>query len=688
MSAAAPARDGAAGGRVLRSRIGLMTYLAPTAALDGEGMQEALLAAVEDCLARGETQLILDLSAVPLLDSGALTTMLNVQDRLLRAGGWLKLVQANELVGEILRLTGVDQRIERLQADGSPLPPPPAPAERRARLGDLLVARGLITPAQAEEALQLQQREGRRMGRILVERQWVEEHQLLAVLGEQLGLPVVRLRAGLYDPEVVALLPRPVAQRLRVLPLFLVQGELSLATADPLAVPAFDEVGERLGCRVRPVLATEQEILDQLMAAGEGASLAAELGVALEEDLTVLESAQPDDYAAIDEMASGSPVVKTVNAIIQRAVHEGASDVHIEPSRTQSRVRFRIDGVLYEVMTPPIELHPAIVSRLKVMANLDIAERRLPQDGRIQVQTQGRAVDLRFSSLPGLFGEKVVLRVLDRSQAVLDLDRLGMQPHNLARFQGLLRRSDGLILVTGPTGSGKTTTLYAAIDHLNSIEKNIVTIEDPVEYQMDIVNQNQVRESIGLSFARLLKHVLRQDPDVIMVGEIRERETAEIAVQAALTGHLVLSTLHTGDSAGAVARLIDMGVEPYLLSSALIGVVAQRLVRTVCPDCRTSFVAPPEIVERYGWQDEQPVRLVRGRGCPACYDSGYRGRIGLHEVLESDSALQQLILRSPTRDELDAHLRRHDVPTLFQDGLARVRAGLTTLEEVGRAVSG
>ena len=690
MSAAAVA--GAAGAaRVLQSRIGVMTYLAPTGPLDEQAMRAALEAAVDECIARGETQLILDLSSVPRVSSAALEAVLAAQDRLLRLGGWLRLVHAGELVREVLRITGLDQRIEQLQPDGRAAPPPapaPAPAGERSRLGDLLVQKGLITAAQAEEALRLQGREGRRMGRILVERGWVEEPALLAVLGEQLGLPVVRLRAGLYDPAVVALLPREVAQRLKVLPLFLVQGELSLATADPLAVPSFDEVAERLGCRVRPVLATEQEILDHGLAAGEDDSLAAELGVALEEDLTVLESLQPDDYAAIDEMASGSPVVKMVNTIIQRAVHDGASDVHIEPSRTRSRVRFRIDGVLYEVMTPPIELHPAIVSRLKVMANLDIAERRLPQDGRIQVQTQGRAVDLRFSSLPGLFGEKVVLRVLDRNQAILDLERLGMQAHNLARFRGLLRRSHGLILVTGPTGSGKTTSLYAAINHLNSIEKNIVTIEDPVEYQVDIVNQNQVREGIGLTFARLLKHVLRQDPDVIMVGEIRECETAEIAVQAALTGHLVLSTLHTSDSAGAVARLIDMGVEPYLLSSALIGVVAQRLVRTVCPDCKTGYVAPPEIVQRYGWQDEQPVRLVRGRGCPACYDSGYRGRIGLHEVLESDGALQQLILRSPTRDELDEHLRRHGVPTLFDDGLARVREGLTTLEEVGRAVSG
>ena len=310
-------------------------------------------------------------------------------------------------------------------------------------------------------------------------------------------------------------------------------------------------------------------------------------------------------------------------------------------------MRFRIDGVLYEITTLRHELHPALISRLKVMANLDIAERRMPQDGRIQVHTQGRAVDLRFSSLPGLFGEKIVLRVLDKNQSLLDVNKLGMSENNLNSFKGLLDNSNGLILVTGPTGSGKTTTLYAALNHLNSIEKNIVTIEDPVEYQIDIVNQNEVHDKIGLTFSSILRHTLRQDPDIVMVGEIRDRETAEIAVQAALTGHLVLSTLHTNHAIGAITRMIDMGVEPYLLSSALIGVVAQRLVRTICPDCRTEYVAPPELMRRYGWEGERQVRLVRGRGCPECYDSGYRGRIGIHEVLEVDEDLRQLVTSNP-----------------------------------------
>jgi type IV pilus assembly protein PilB len=289
--------------------------------------------------------------------------------------------------------------------------------------------------------------------------------------------------------------------------------------------------------------------------------------------------------------------------------------------------------------------------------------------------------------LPGLYGEKVVLRVLDKKKSVLDIARLGMTEENLARFEGLLTRSFGLVLVTGPTGSGKTTSLYAGLKHINSIEKNIVTIEDPVEYQLEIINQNEVREKIDLTFAKMLKHVLRQDPDIVMVGEIRERQTAEIAVQAALTGHLVLSTLHTNDSVGAVTRMIDMGVEPYLLSSALIGVVAQRLVRTICPACRTRFLAPPELAARYGWDDKERIHLARGRGCPECYDSGYRGRVAIHEIMETDTSLQSLIVRNPSRDDLTAYLQQRKLKTLFDDGLARVRDGITTIEEVSRVVN-
>ena len=380
-------------------------------------------------------------------------------------------------------------------------------------------------------------------------------------------------------------------------------------------------------------------------------------------------------------------VLVLANSIIQRAVHDKASDIHIEPSQGKSRVRFRIDGLLYEIMTPRIELHPALISRLKVMANLDIAERRMPQDGRIQVYTGGRAIDLRFSSLPGLYGEKVVLRVLDKNQSILNVEKLGMHDNNLVSFKRLLDRSYGLILVTGPTGSGKTTSLYSGINYLSSIEKNIVTIEDPVEYQLDLVNQNPVRENIGLSFAKMLKHVLRQDPDIVMVGEIREKETAEIAVQAALTGHLVLSTLHTNDSIGAVTRMIDMGVEPYLLSSALIGVAAQRLVRSICPNCKTDYLASPELIERYNWQDRESVRLSKGRGCSECYDSGFKGRLGIHEIIETNPELQRLIISNASRDELTGYMENAKIQSLFDDGMERVLEGKTTIEEIWRVVN-
>jgi type IV pilus assembly protein PilB len=674
---------------IVRTQSGLITTFRPTDSLSDETILEQLHQSIENALGAGETQIIVDLAGVPMLNSAALDEFLDFQDRLVRAGGWIKLSHASSIVREILRITDIDRYIsivgeETVKEEKSE---EFTPLTERKRLGDLLVEAELVSSQQIKEAIALQEKTGKQLGNIVIAKGWVNDQDVLQLLSRQLGVPSVRLRSHIYDPAVVELLDRNVARRLKVLPLFKVRGVLFLATANPQATPILDEVEEHVGCTVRPVLAVREDILRAINERGPGAEYAADLLGMLDEDFEVVDNRLPDDYGAIDEMAGGSPVINLVNSLIQRAVKDGASDIHIEAFRTLSRIRYRIDGLLYEFQAPKIELHAPMVSRLKVMANLDIAERRLPQDGRIQVFTQGRSVDLRFSSLPGLHGEKVVLRVLDKNQGIFDLDSLGMSDTNLQTFDKLLKFTNGLILVTGPTGSGKTTSLYSALSFLNSIEKNIVTIEDPVEYQIDIINQNEVRNNIGLGFARILKHVLRQDPDIIMVGEIRERETAEIAVQAALTGHLVLSTLHTNDSVGAVTRMIDMGVEPYLLSSALIGVVAQRLVRTICPACRTESLAPPEIVERYGWQDRGKVRLARGRGCHECYDSGYKGRMGIHETLETDPDLQNMIMSNPGRDDLTAYMEKRGVVGLFQDGLERVLEGRTTIDEVSRSIS-
>lgn len=672
---------------VMRSRIGLMTYLAPKGDLVSPLSVEALKTSVADCIDSRELKIVVDFDLVKRVSSVALETLLESHELLIQRGGWLKVAHVSPLIRQVFDITNLSDSLAIVDGEEDKDEAKVNIDQEKLRLGDLLIEKGLVTQQQIDEAIRLQAKLDRRMGQVLIDKGWVNEKNMLECLSIQLKLPFIQLKPGLFDMEVVELFDKATMLRLKVLPLFRIRNTLYLATAVPQDFPSLDEVEERTGCRVSPVLAQTEDIRQTVSDAFSDGSFAAELMDTVDDDFEVVDNAAPSDYETIDEMAAGSPVINLINSIIQRAVHDGVSDIHIEPSRHVSRVRFRIDGVLYEVMTPRVELHPALVSRLKVMANLDISERRLPQDGRIQVHTQGRSVDLRFSSLPGLYGEKVVLRVLDKNQSILDVNKLGMSPQNLSSFKELLTRSYGLILVTGPTGSGKTTSLYAALNYLNSIEKNIVTIEDPVEYQLDIINQNEVKDKIGLSFAKVLKHVLRQDPDIIMVGEIRERETAEIAVQAALTGHLVLSTLHTNDSIGAVTRLIDMGVEPYMLSSALIGVIAQRLVRTICPNCKTSFLAPPELVRKYGWDPDGKIKLAKGRGCSECYDSGFKSRIAIHEVITTNDELQKLIVSNPSRDELNEYLEQKEIKTLFDDGLLRVLDGSTSIEEIVRVIN-
>jgi type IV pilus assembly protein PilB len=667
--------------QITRSRIGAMTYLAPAAALVADEAVQALQAALNECIAQHQVAIVIDLGKVTLLSGRALGMLADMAERLAGLGGWLKLAYPNPLLQEILAVTGLQEQLPLFEARSAA---PERVREAGAKLGDILIERGAASAEQVAEAARLQEQTGKRMGLIMVEKKWVSETVLYQALAAQLGLAYAGLRAGLYDPAALPMLERDVARRLNVLPLFNVRGILTVATAEPQAIHNFDELRTRTGCKIRVAVAPPTEIR-RLGDEAYGGTLP-EFVHTEANDLELISSTIPDDYTQIDEMAGASPVINMVNAVIQRAIRDSASDIHIEISRNRARIRLRIDGILYEVMAPKVDQHPAIVSRLKVMANLDIAERRLPQDGRIQVATQGRTVDLRFSSLPGIYGEKVVLRVLDKNQSILDVDKLGMNEDAVGAFKRLLGRSHGLILVTGPTGSGKTTSLYAAISHLKSIEKNIVTIEDPVEYQLDIINQNQVNDAIGLTFPKILKHVLRQDPDIIMIGEIRDRQTAEIAVQAALTGHLVLTTLHTNDTLGAVSRLVEMGVEPYLLSSALIGVMAQRLVRRVCQGCRTSYLATPEAAQAYRWRGKGDLRLARGRGCPACYDSGYKGRMGIYELLEVGNDLQRMIVTNTSKEQMTAHVTATGHRDLYADGMARAFEGHTTPEEIARVV--
>ncbi|MGQ9824366.1 MAG: GspE/PulE family protein [Desulfotomaculales bacterium] len=553
----------------------------------------------------------------------------------------------------------------------------------RRRIGDLLVEAGLINSAQLQQALLTQRQTGERLGRVLVNLGFVTEQDILNTLEMQLGIPQINLAEKLNIP-LIRSLPEALLRRHKVVPVKKEGNRLMVAMSDPLNVVAIDDLRLATGLEIDPVLAREQEIDEALQKAFTFSGL--EKVLAEMPDGT--EAAETQVLDLTPEAAGGAevPLVRLVNSLIAQAVNEKASDIHIEPQERKVLVRFRQDGLLREVMTLSPQTRLPLVSRVKIMAGMDIAEKRLPQDGRIQIKLGGRNIDLRVSSMPTIFGEKIVLRVLDKSVSILPIEELGFEEYNFTRFLNLLRHAYGMVLITGPTGSGKTTTLYAVLNKLRSPELNIVTIEDPVEYVLEGINQTQVNVKAGLTFASGLRSILRQDPDVIMVGEVRDRETAEIAVRAASTGHLVLSTLHTNDAAGALTRLIDMGVEPFLVASSVLGVVAQRLVRVLCPYCRQKYVPSPDAAERM-FMSAAPtsdVTLYAPGRCARCDQTGYRGRISIQEVLISSGNIRSLINQKRSADEIKQQAIKEGMVTLQQDGINKARRGITSLQEIMR----
>jgi general secretion pathway protein E len=551
----------------------------------------------------------------------------------------------------------------------------------RRRLGQILVEAGTISAETLEAALARAQKTGERIGEVLIAMGAVTRQDVLAALALQWELPF------LFREEIPSTLPilrnlsPKYLRQYTVCPVAIEDSTLTVATADPTNPLVVDELRQTLGFQIKLCVAPPGAILEAIERT-YGASTA--LQKIVEGMGPVDEGDREEDITQLRDMAFEAPVVRLVNLLIEEAVSAEASDIHIEPSEDSLRVRYRIDGILYDLEAPPRRLQAAVTSRIKLMAELNIAERRLPQDGRIRMTLNGRRVDIRVSSIPTIHGESIVMRLLDRSSVFMPFDKLGFSPATATTFDRLINQPNKIVLVTGPTGSGKTTTLYAALDKINAPEKKIITIEDPVEYQLKGVNQIPVRPKIGLTFAGGLRHIVRQDPDVIMVGEIRDLETAEIAVHAALTGHLVFSTLHTNDAPGAITRLQDMGVEPYLIASVLSGVLAQRLVRRICQSCRTVDTPDPGDLLAIGVTDTQGVDLFRGQGCEACRKTGYKGRVGVYELFIITEEIRSLVLRKASTGEIRHVAVEQGMVTLREDAWTKAQAGFTTVEEILR----
>ncbi len=551
-------------------------------------------------------------------------------------------------------------------------------------LEQLLLEQGRVSTEDLRKVKRLQQERGERLERLLLDLGFISEEDLQPLLSRYLNVPIISRKEFPAETVPIGKLSYKYLRRMKVMPLVHSNGTLTVAMSDPADYYAIQGLQVATGFEIEPRLARERDILEALEQAYGGGSGGDGQSNGDGDGEVAFVGEDEEDVNHLRDLASEAPVIRLVNLLINRAVESRASDIHVEPFEEQLKVRYRIDGVLHDVETPPRRLSAAIVSRIKIMAKLNIAERRLPQDGRIKLRLMGKEIDLRVSTLPTLYGESVVLRILDRSSISVKLETLGFPEDTLKEFEQVIERPYGMILVTGPTGSGKTTTLYGALDKINSPDKKIITIEDPVEYQLFGVNQIHVKPSIGLTFAAGLRSIVRQDPDVIMVGEIRDPETAEIAIQSALTGHLVFSTLHTNDASGAVTRLLEMGVESYLLASSLLGVLAQRLVRRVCRKCMQPLEMPPELWREIGGREGEPMRAVSGPGCEECAGTGYRGRAGIYEFLPVSDAIKALILERASAGAIKEAAIQQGMRTLRDDGWRSVRNGTTTVPEVVR----
>lgn len=560
------------------------------------------------------------------------------------------------------------------------------------RIADVLIEDGLLLPAQLAEATEIQKKEGGRLLKILTDKQFVTEQDMVISMGRCLDTPPINLSKVRIPEEVMNLVPKDMARAYKLSPVAKLGNKLFVAMADPLNVLALDDLRQRTRLEIMPMITTERAVTEALSGVGSAAAAMDEVmqKAAQESAAEVEEVSGSKEDIDLDRLAvSGedAPVIKIVNLMLVQALKEKASDIHIEPFEKQLKLRYRIDGNLVEATSPPKSLQMPIASRIKILAGLDIAERRLPQDGRFRIRVSGKEVDLRVSILPTVHGEKIVIRILDKGALSGSVEHLGLDEYTLGIFKKAIDAPHGMILVTGPTGSGKTTTLYSVLSELNSPEYNIVTVEDPIEYQLPGINQVAVRSEIGLGFADALRSILRQDPDIVMIGEIRDNETADIAVKAALTGHQVLSTLHTNDAAGAITRLDDMGIEPFLISSSVILTCAQRLIRRICPNCKEEFVPDPEIFQKLGVEDMEGIPFYKGAGCDRCKRRGYLGRAAVLEVLPISESIRRLVIKRASAAVIKNQAITEGMKTLRIAGIDKAREGITSLEEVLRVTS-